>query len=772
MGQVLADDGIPDNSGVAIEYTLPQTTKRIDFILTGKGPNNQSTAIIIELKQWESVKATPMDGVVRTFVGGAEREVNHPSYQAWTYAALLEDFNETVQTENIGLQPCTYLHNCISDDVINNAFYDYHTNKAPAFLRKDVQKLTDFIKHYVKYGDSCEVMYRIDKGKIRPSKNLADKLASLLQGNQEFLMIDDQKIVYETALSLANRATVKDKHVLIVEGGPGTGKSVVAVNLLVALTNKQLLTQYVTRNAAPRTVYASLLTGSFRRSHIDNLFKGSGVYTTTDANVFDALIVDEAHRLNEMSGFYQNQGENQIKEIINAAKFSVFFIDEDQRVTFKDIGETNAIRKWAKHLGATVHQLELQSQFRCNGSDGYIAWIDNTLEIHETANETLEGINYDFRVFDSPNDLRDAIFEKNRINNKSRLVAGYCWNWISKNDTTLKDITLEEHDFAMKWNLASDGNLWMLKPDSVNEVGCIHTCQGLETDYIGVIIGSDFVIRNGVAVTDAAKRARQDASIKGYRTLLRENPKYAKQKADAIIKNTYRTLMTRGMKGCYIYCTDDETNAWFKQAMGRVELEYQETLPTAHKATQEIQASNDSQYEGLTLRLLKSNEVQPYINAVPIYDLAIAAGMFSDTQLVNEMPQVGSSTNIDQYQWVELPDSFRIQSKQFVARVVGESMNKRIPNGAWCLFSLNPVGSRQGKTILVQHRDIEDPDTGGHYTLKVYESEKLHHENDEWRHSRITLKPNSTDSSYKPIILQPESADDVKVIAEFVTVLS
>ena len=396
MSNVLADNEIPGNSGVAIEYTLPQTSKRIDFILTGKGQQQQDAAIIVELKQWTTVEATPMDGVVRTFVGGAEREVSHPSYQAWTYAALLEDFNETVQKENIGLWPCAYLHNCVSGDVINNPFYEYHTQKAPAFLRKDAQKLAAFIKQYVKYGDDCGVMYRIDKGRIRPSKSLADKLVSLLKGNREFLMIDDQKIVYEMALSLAKKATIKDKHVLIVEGGPGTGKSVVAVNLLVALTKDQLVAQYVTKNAAPRDVYTALLTGSFRKSHINNLFKGSGAYTDSAANVFDALIVDEAHRLNEKSGMFQNMGENQIKEIINAAKFSVFFIDEDQRVTFKDIGETDSIKAWARRIGATVHKLELQSQFRCNGSDGYLAWVDNALEIRETANETLEGINFDF----------------------------------------------------------------------------------------------------------------------------------------------------------------------------------------------------------------------------------------------------------------------------------------------------------------------------------------------------------------------------------------
>jgi len=771
MSQVLADDQIPGNSGVAIEYTLPQSKKRIDFILTGKGQNQEATAIIIELKQWENVKATSMDGVVRTFVGGMEREAPHPSYQAWTYAALLEDFNEAVQQENVGLWPCAYLHNCVSDNVINNLFYDYHTRKAPAFLRKDGQKLAEFIKKYVKHGDSCEVMYRIDRGRIRPSKSLADKLVSLLNGNQEFLMIDDQKIVYETAISLAKTASVKDKHVLIVEGGPGTGKSVVAVNLLVAFTKEHMLAQYVSKNAAPRAVYTTLLTGSFRKSHIDNLFKGSGVYTDTEANAFDALIVDEAHRLNEKSGMFQNLGDNQIKEIINAAKFSIFFIDEDQRVTFKDIGETAAIKDWAKQLDATVHQLELQSQFRCNGSDGYLAWVDNVLEIRETANETLEGVNYDFQVFDSPGELRDAIFEKNRINNRARLVAGYCWNWISKSNPTLNDISVDEHRFAMRWNLATDANLWIIKPDSVNEVGCIHTCQGLETDYIGVIIGPDFVIRDGVAVTDATKRAKTDASIKGYRSLLKGNPSAAEKKAGAIIKNTYRTLMTRGMKGCYVFCTDKETNAWFIQRMGREANEYKEAPAARQQAIETNSERISGQYKGLTLRLLQASQVQPYINAVPLYDLDIAAGLFSETQSVAQLPQAGDRGNIGQYQWVELPDSFRIKPGQFVARVVGESMNKRIPNGAWCLFSLNPSGTRQGKVVLVQHRSIDDPDTGGHYTIKTYKSEKIATEDDSWRHRRITLKPESTDLSYKPIVFEDDSADELVMIAEMVAVL-
>jgi hypothetical protein len=461
MSNILEDDGIPKNTGVAIEYKIPQTSMRIDFILTGTNDQNKSTAVIIELKQWSNAKLTDKDGIVKTFIGGAEREVNHPSYQAWTYATLLEGFNEAVQEQRITLNPCAYLHNMKSEGVIKNPRYQSYLQKAPSFIRTDAERLTDFIKEFIRYGDAGQVMFEIDNGKIRPSKNLADKLLSMLQGNEEFFMIDDQKLVYETALHLVQISTVKDKHVLIVEGGPGTGKSVVAINLLVQLTNKRLVTQYVTKNAAPRAVYESVLTGSFTKSHISNLFRGSGAYTNCEPNIFDALIVDEAHRLNEKSGLFQNLGENQIKEIIQAAKSSIFFIDEDQRVTWKDIGEIKEIEKWAHKLGATVHNMDLQSQFRCNGSDGYLAWLDNVLQIKETANETLEGIDYDFRVFDSPNKLREAILKKNKINNKARLVAGYCWNWVSKKsgNKAQNDIVIEEHNFAMHWNLKADGNL-------------------------------------------------------------------------------------------------------------------------------------------------------------------------------------------------------------------------------------------------------------------------------------------------------------------------
>lgn len=563
MKNVLEDNNIPDDVGIAIEYKIPQTSKRIDFIITGSNEARKS-AILIELKQWsDGIRQTSKDAVLHADF--YNREVNHPSYQAWSYASLLSDYNSRVQEENIQLAPCAYLHNYSKEDgVIDNVFYSEWTKKAPSFFREDFEKLRDFIKQYVRYGDQGTLIYEIDKGKIRPSKSLADSLHSMLEGNKEFTLIDTQKIVYETALNLTKKSEDGAKNVMVVKGGPGTGKSVVAINLLSEITRLGLVTHYVTRNSAPREVFQVMLTGKFTKSRISNLFTSSGSFTETEANTFDALIIDEAQRLNEKSGLF-NKGENQIKELINASKTAIFFIDEDQRVTLKDIGEIDAIKEWAEAFEANYYEYELESQFRCNGSDGYLAWLDDTLQVRETANTTLNDIDYDFRVIDTPSEIHELIIKKNKINNKSRMIAGYCWNWISKKDSSLFDINIG--NYTAKWNLNEQGQSWIVHPNSVNEVGCIHTCQGLELDYAGVIIGDDFIVRNGKVITDASKRASTDKSIFGFKKLSKEDPSLADAMEDLIIKNTYRVLMSRGMKGCYIYCTDHETQEYFRNKL-------------------------------------------------------------------------------------------------------------------------------------------------------------------------------------------------------------
>ena len=571
MSNILLQSEISDEAQVAIEYQVPNTSKRVDFIVSGLDQDHQETVIIVELKQWSQAEKTTKDGVVLSFVGKAQRELTHPSYQAWTYAKLIKEYNQTVQDDNIQIYPCAYLHNYKKtyDNPILDAFYQEYLELAPAFLSDDAERLANFIKSYIKYGDSKDILYRIDQGRIKPSKSLAEKIGSMLDGNQEFTMIEEQKIVFESLMEYAPSIEKEDKKkVFIIKGGPGTGKSVIAINLLVQFINKyELNAQYVTKNSAPRTVYSSLLKGYRKKSFIDNLFKGSGSYTETELNYFDCLIVDEAHRLNEKSGMFMNLGENQVKELIHSAKMSVFFIDEAQRVTFKDKGSVQEIKAWASEYDADVYELELTSQFRCNGSDGYLAWLDHVLEIRETANPILDTDEFNFKVFDDPNQLRDAIFEKNKINNKARLLAGYCWDWnkSQRSNSNHHDIVIDRFNFSMSWNLGSDGMEWIIKESSVNEIGCIHTSQGLELDYIGVIIGNDLRYENGQIVTDVTQRASTDQSVKGWKSMMRKDPEGTKKLADEIIKNTYRTLLTRGMKGCYINCEDIELGKHIKK---------------------------------------------------------------------------------------------------------------------------------------------------------------------------------------------------------------
>jgi len=739
MNTLLGDNEIPDNAGVSIEFQIPLTSKRIDFIITGLNEERKEQVIIIELKQWSKAQLTEKDAIVKTRFQTGISETAHPSYQAWSYAAMIENFNQTVEEDRITLIPCAYLHNYSPDDVITNPFYQEHITKAPVFLKSDAVKLRSFIKKYVKYGDDRDILYKIENGRLRPSKQLADSLVSMLKGNEEFVMIDDQKLVYETALKMAKLADNNRKQVLIVEGGPGTGKSVVAINLLVELTKLGLVTKYVSKNAAPRAVYASKLTGSLKKTTIDNLFGGSGSFYDAEFNQFDALVVDEAHRLNFKSGLYQNLGENQVLEIVDATKFSVFFIDDYQRIHIKDIGEKKKIERWAASRNAQIQSLKLNSQFRCNGADGYLAWLDNSIQIRETANVLLSQEEFDFRIFDDPNELRETIIQKNKQTNKSRMVAGYCWDWKSKKHQDEKDVVIDEFNFGMQWNLTKDGSTWIIAENSINEIGCIHTCQGLELDYVGVIVGKDLKYRNGKIITDIAERSYNDNSIKGIKKIMKEDKAEGMKLADRIIKNTYRTLMTRGMKGCYVYFCDKELEEYFR---GRISKKSILSEPEVIELTPRIEP--------------EVNDDVKYIDYLPLYSLKAACGAFGEWQVVDESG------------WVKVQGVGKLTRNMFVIRAVGHSMEPRIADGDFCVCRANVVGSRNNKIVLVQHNDFYDSENQGSYSIKKYSSEKAYDkETGEWLHEKIVLKP--LNPSYDPIVIDNE--DGFIVIGEFIDTL-
>lgn len=570
MRSVIDDPEIPNEADVAIEYQIPRTSKRVDFMIAGADNNDTSNVVVVELKQWS--RADKVDDIMKhsvwAYTGGANRMVNHPSYQAFAYATFIRNFSEQVQDEQIGIYPCAYLHNCdpANREALDDEIYHEWVKEAPLFDKSEVLRLREYIKRFVsKRASSGDLLYKIDNGRIRPSKALQDCLVSLMKGNEEFVLLDDQAVVFDMCKKMMQQCN-KDlkKRTIIIQGGPGTGKSVLAVNLLKEFISDGLNASYCTKNSAPREAYHTLLSKSDLRAQVNikQLFRSPFGLSGVPKNSYDCLIVDESHRLvKKMYGDWG--GENQVKECINASRFTIFLIDEDQRITTKDIGSVEEICKWAADADSTVTMnanTVLHSQFRCNGSDLYIQLLNNILQIGEYTPVDMSEINFDIRVYDNPNELRNQLRTINLENNKARMVAGYCYDWDVKNHRGDYDIYLED-DFKAKWNLESD-KIWAINPKSFEEVGCIHTAQGLEFDYVGVFVGKDlrFDEQSGLVRTVRAEISRDDKSS-GIRSA---NPELA----DKLIKNTYKTLLTRGQKGCFIYCEDKALAGHIRKMIG------------------------------------------------------------------------------------------------------------------------------------------------------------------------------------------------------------
>ncbi|MDY5882946.1 MAG: DNA/RNA helicase domain-containing protein, partial [Roseburia sp.] len=494
MRNIVDDNDIDDEVRIAIEYNIPLTSKRVDFIICGADANNNDNVVVVELKQWQKaeVVADDMHYCVKTFVGRNNRIVCHPSYQAYSYACFIRNYSQTVLDDGINLIPCAYLHNYDPDfkQTLSNSIYKEWVSEAPFFIRNETEQFSAFVKKYVtRRSSNGDLLYKIDHGRLKPTKTLQDSLASMVKGNKEFMLLDEQAVCYDMCLkTMAKCKEDGKKRTIVIQGGPGTGKSVLAVNLLMEFINKSLNTCYATKNSAPREAFLSLLTHSDAKKQVNikQLFRSPFGLSNVPDNTYDCLIVDEAHRLvKKMYGDWN--GENQVKECISASLLSIFLLDEDQAVTVNDIGSIAEISKWCRELNSTLKmpaEAKLVSQFRCNGSDAYIQFIDDILQrTEESVTVSLYELNFDFRIFDSAIELREALREKNAINNKSRMVAGYCYDWNVKHGRGDYDIMLPD-GFKAKWNLEKD-KIWAINPNSFEEVGCIHTAQGLEFDYVG-----------------------------------------------------------------------------------------------------------------------------------------------------------------------------------------------------------------------------------------------------------------------------------------------
>lgn len=574
MGKILSSSNIPDDIGVEVEYQIPGFDNRIDMILTGKNKTKEKTVIlIIELKQWSCSNGLSEDGNRILIDMGKIGKIpcQFPSEQAYAYKKWLELGIPDNYRKNLEIYSIAYLHNyCEKDD---DPIRKGTITDTEIFTKNQIESLIEKISKLLPCGDKGNGIKIITESFTGCSETLQEEIASILNINK--LSEEQEKLLKAIENSVEESLSTGQKNVLVVQGDPGTGKSVVALQALANIRCQygKEESYYLTKTEALRKAYSKkMITDREKRLILAPfLFKDVGSIVRRK-NILLSL-VDEGQRLE--SATIRNKTtvspNNQICDIIEASNVSVFFMDEKQIVSLNDAGNIQKIKQYCNENGyKLIPDFKLSAQFRCNGSNTYLNWLDTMLGISAGESTETAAIGYDIKVMDSFEDFYSDMEALHKSGKHARIVAGYCWPWKSKNDPH----NPENADFpkAMK-SLTWNWNTWIYKDYVWSEedytfphIGTIHTCLGLEFDYIGVIIGPDLTYENGKLKTDYEKRSKDDQTIqkngKSINKLItnceinEQEAKELKELADKIIRNTYRVMLTRGLKGCRIYCTD------------------------------------------------------------------------------------------------------------------------------------------------------------------------------------------------------------------------
>ncbi|RMA66551.1 DNA/RNA helicase domain-containing protein [Ulvibacter antarcticus] len=567
---------------------------------------------------------------------------------------------------------------------------------------------------------------------------------------------------YNSVLEIIEALTENDSSKIFIKGSAGTGKTILATYLIKLLgsdvsdTNmddfsdneiQEINLIRAFKEKYPNAEIGFVVAMSSLRKTLQNVFrkipdlKSTMIISPSETfkKKYDLLIIDEAHRLRQyknigwMGVFKKNNRKlglddtgTELDWIIANSKNQIFFYDSAQSVKPSDIPSSHFDKLISE---SNTIEIELKSQMRSNGGNDYITFVDDLLNIKRDNKSFYVPEKYDLVVFDSMKDMYEQLTIKEKKYGLCRLVAGYSWPWLSdpkKSEPDLDAIDIEIDGVKLQWNKTVKD--WINSESAFKEVGCIHTTQGYDLNYTGIIFGEEIsynIVTNQIVIDKSkyfdknGKRGIDDIEdLKEY------------------IINIYKTIMYRGIKGAYIYACDKNLREYFKDHIKSFETESK-------------------------LRVLPFADVKPYVNAVPIFDIYAAASEFSDLQILTEY---------ENQKWVELPINISAREDYFVCQIIGESMNKKIENGSWCLFKKDPGGSREGKIVLVKHYDSQDSDFGAGYTIKSYHSEKVITD-EGWSHKSIILKPLSFDSAYKNIVLDENEMSELKVIGEYITTL-
>ncbi|MEV8306127.1 DUF2075 domain-containing protein [Streptomyces flavidovirens] len=548
---------------VLIEYSLPLNSKRADVVLAGVHPKTGAPSyVVVELKQWSS--ATPEDGEpLLCRVDAYAQPVLNPIEQVRGYCRYLVSFNGVLTAHPERIAGAALLHNATEFGV--SGLYEAEQDEyGRLFTWERRGQFLDFLKSRLAPVSGAAAADELQGAKIGPSKQLMAVAAEEVRDREQFVLLDEQRVAYELVLRAVRRARQADhKEVVVVTGGPGTGKSVIALSLLGELYRSGHTALHATGSSSFTTTMRKV--AGARKREVQDLFKYFNSFMTADKNSLDVIICDEAHRMRETSANRYTRaahrtGKPQVEELIDAAKVPVFLLDEHQVVRPGEMGTVEEIRDAAAAKGLQTRVIPLDSQFRCGGSDAYLRWVVRLLGLEDGGPVEWEPDDkMQLTVVDSPQEL-EAFLESRRAEKYgARMSAGYCWKWTTKvapGQPLPADVVIG--DWARPWNVygqravmgAPPAALWATDPAGFGQVGCVYTAQGFEYDWSGVILGPDLVWRGDRWVTDRTKS---------------KDPVFKKSTPDAdvdrLIRNTYKVLLTRGMVGTVIYSTDTETRA-------------------------------------------------------------------------------------------------------------------------------------------------------------------------------------------------------------------
>lgn len=554
---------------VILEYTLPLASQRIDCMITGRDQHDRPHVVLIELKQWSRVLESAGEHEVRLQIEKDKTDTRlHPCVQVDQYRQYLQDCHTAFHgsAQHLQLSACSYLHNypVLASDPLRADKFAAVLHNAPLFNATEAMQLSAFLAQRVGQGNGAAIATRVNRRTYAPSKKLMQQVAGSINKMPQYHLLDEQLISFDAVMQATDDALkTQRKSIILVCGKPGSGKSIVAMKLLGSLLAKKKIAYHATGSKA----FTESLKYQLPKS--DPVFRFTHQFRKNKQGKYDVVIVDEAHRIREFSSTGQIQGTDtrtQFQELFDATKILVLFADDAQAVRPSEVGSIDYLRSEAHRLTPHVREFTLTGQFRCGGAERFIDWVDNTLGIRSTTVTTwTTHKDFDFQIAATPFDLENWVLNHVQAGATGRLTAGFCWPWSfpKSNGDLISDIKIGA--FERPWNASPkakvlaqgipNANLWATVAGGVQQIGCVYSAQGFEFDYVGVIFGKDlrFDVATSKWISDPKKSCDEQIN--------------QDHRFEDFVRNAYRILLTRGIKGCHVYFEDKTTEAYFRRLM-------------------------------------------------------------------------------------------------------------------------------------------------------------------------------------------------------------